>query len=430
MTKATTLVLDNGLIVCKRKIPGKNATLAQVYIKTGYANEYVDPKLHGHAHFVEHMIFKGTKKKDQLQINLEADLMGGSFNAFTDREQTALYIETHKSYSKKALNLLKEMLFDSTFPKKEVEREKPVIVEEMKSRMDSPETFIYDALDTINYEFGEGKDITPVGTTSSILGATRDSLYNYYKTHYRPDNMILCITGNTDELSNQDINNIFGKQKNPREKYKKIEFSQALKTNTIKTFHKDIEQIHFMITLPSYKAYDFGSEYIEVVDSILNDGMSSRLFQNVRDKKGYCYSVGAFNRSHEKSGLYVVSCSCSPEKLLKAVEAILKELKIVSSGKFNPKELLDAKQKLTIQYDLKQERSGSLNTSDINSIIYTGKPVDYPKDLKLIEEVKTQGIIDSIGKGIWSDLKPSIYAIGKIGMRTYKELEKVINDNW
>jgi predicted Zn-dependent peptidase len=420
----TVYELPNKLKAIVTNIPGRTSTLIQVFVKTGYANEYTDRKQYGHAHFVEHMLFKGTKKRSQKDLNTEADILGGSFNAYTSREHTTYYIQIHGNKVAEGMDLLSDMVFNATFASKEIEKEKSVIVEEFKSRNDQPEVLLYDLWDSNNFNNSMGH--SPIGDEVTINESSRKSLLNYYKKHYRPDNMIVTITGNTDKISKELIMKYFGKYKNEGS-YTKIPFSQINPNATGKTVHKDIEQIHFYLSYPGLRALGMGKETIEVVDYILGEGMSSRLFQTVREEKGYCYSIYTQNINMEESGSYAVGCSCSPEHTYDAIKTILKEVKEVGLGKVSKKELTKAKEKFLTKTQLAMERPSFISGYNAESLIYGNVIPDINKTIEVANTVTEKDIKSLLSERIWKNTTPTLYVVGNlqsINMNKIKSLLK------
>lgn len=419
----TIYELPNKLKAIVTSIPGRTSTLIQVFVKTGYANEYANPTDYGHAHFVEHMLFKGTKRRNQKDLNTEADILGGTFNAYTSREHTSYYIQIHGNKVAQGMDLISDMIFNSTFANKELEREKSVIVEEYKSRNDQPETLIFDLWDT--YNFAPSLGVSPIGDEVTINGATRKSLLKYYNTHYRPDNIIVTITGNTDNVTKEMIMKYFGKYKNQGQ-YKKIPFAQTNPITTNRSIHKDIEQVHFYLSYPGLRALGMGEETMEVTDYILGEGMSSRLFQTVREEKGYCYSIYTQNVNMEESGSYAVGCSCSPEHTVDAVKTILKEVKQVGLGKVSKAELNKAKEKFLTKTQLATERLSFISDYNAKSLIYGNVIPDINKTIEVANTVTEKDIKTLLADRIWKDVRPTFYTVGNLNLKDFHKIESIL----
>lgn len=419
----TIYELPNKLKAVVTSIPGRTSTLIQVFVKTGYANEYANPTDYGHAHFVEHMLFKGTKRRNQKDLNIEADILGGTFNAYTSREHTSYYIQIHANKVAQGMDLISDMVFNSTFSNKELEREKSVIVEEYKSRNDQPETLMFDLWDA--YNFAPSLGVSPIGDEVTINGSTRKSLLKYYNTHYRPDNIIVTITGNTENITKEMIMKYFGKYKNQGQ-YKKIPFAQANPISTNRSIHKDIEQVHFYLSYPGLRALGMGEETMEVTDYILGEGMSSRLFQRVREEKGYCYSIYTQNVNMEETGSYAVGCSCSPEHTIDAVKTILKEVKQVGLGKVSRSELNKAKEKFLTKTQLATERLSFISDYNAKSLIYGHVIPDINKTIEVANAVTEKDIKGLLADRIWKDVKPTFYTVGNLNLKDFYKIESLL----
>jgi predicted Zn-dependent peptidase len=279
-------------------------------------------------------------------------------------------------------------------------------------------------MDSNNFNNSMGH--SPIGDEVTINESSRKSLLNYYKKHYRPDNMIVTITGNTDKISKELIMKYFGKYKNEGS-YTKIPFSQINPNATGKTVHKDIEQIHFYLSYPGLRALGMGKETIEVVDYILGEGMSSRLFQTVREEKGYCYSIYTQNINMEESGSYAVGCSCSPEHTYDAIKTILKEVKEVGLGKVSKKELTKAKEKFLTKTQLAMERPSFISGYNAESLIYGNVIPDINKTIEVANTVTEKDIKSLLSERIWKNTTPTLYVVGNlqsINMNKIKSLLK------
>lgn len=422
------IVLPNKLRVALTEVPARSSILIQVYVKTGFAHEYVDTRTYGYAHFLEHMLFKGTKRRSQKELNTEADNLGGNFNAYTSREHTSYHIQVHSSHTERGLDLISDMLFNSTINDKELKKEKSVIIEEIKSWKDNPETELFTLFE--GYHFGNADGVGGLGTEENINNADRKALLRFYESHYNPENMVVTLTGNLSKINKDLLLKYFGKQKN---KYpsSKVPFSTIAKDKLKNKFlQRDIEQVHFYMVYPWVKAMDPAEEITDIFDEILAEGMSSRLFQRLREDKGLCYSIYTQEGKLEREGYYAVSCSCSPDKVIDAIKIIDKEIKEVSLGKVSKKELKNAKERYAINQEMSMESLGRISSYVGNALLYGSAIPDLHKSISIANSVTERDIKSFISENIWKNQRPVLYMLGNFPQEIVVKktgIEKIIH---
>ena len=331
---------DTGIEVIFDKLESISTCSVGVFVKTGSRDESDTEE--GISHVLEHMIFKGTPTRSYFEISEEIDYLGANVNAHTTKEETVFYINALTQFLGKSVDILFDIVTNSTIDEKELEKEKDVIVEEIKMYKDSPDDLVFETnyADCINGQYG--KPI--IGTEESVKGFTAKEIRKYYRERYTKDNILIVVSGNfdKDEII-QKINEYFGKLADTKvDRREKIDFSfNAGK----KTVSKDINQVNICI---SHKSEDYNSEkkvYTDILSNIIGGSMSSRLFQEIREKNGLAYSVYTYNQYYLSGGLTSTYIGTNLENYEKAIEITLSEFKELRENGVTEDELQKAKNK-------------------------------------------------------------------------------------
>ena len=331
---------DTGIEVIFDKLESISTCSVGVFVKTGSRDESDTEE--GISHVLEHMIFKGTLTRSYFEISEEIDYLGANVNAHTTKEETVFYINALTQFLGKSVDILFDIVTNSTIDEKELEKEKDVIVEEIKMYKDSPDDLVFETnyADCINGQYG--KPI--IGTEESVKGFTAKEIRKYYRERYTKDNILIVVSGNfdKDEII-QKINEYFGKLADTKvDRREKIDFSfNAGK----KTVSKDINQVNICI---SHKSEDYNSEkkvYTDILSNIIGGSMSSRLFQEIREKNGLAYSVYTYNQYYLSGGLTSTYIGTNLESYEKAIEITLLEFKKLRENGVTEEELQKSKNK-------------------------------------------------------------------------------------
>ncbi len=314
-------VLKSGMRVISEKIPSVRSVSIGIWLHVGSRNE--DSSINGISHFIEHMHFKGTKKRNALQIAQELESRGGAINAFTSREHTCYYARIMSSHLPKAIELLGDILNNSTFTASNIKKEKSVILEEIKDVADSPSDYIHDLFASQMWpKHSLGQPI--MGNNETVGNISRSKVLKFIGEHYTSSNIIIAAAGDVSHKKLVDL----------VEKY----FNwPSCSINTETSFPEDTrfaiyanqngtKQTHVNIGFPSISfANDLRYEIL-AINTILSGGMSSRLFQNVREKKGYCYTIYSFQEFFQDIGLFSIYFGTDKKFVIKASDLVLKEL--------------------------------------------------------------------------------------------------------
>ena len=331
---------NSGIEVIFDRLESISTCSVGVFVKTGSRDESDTEE--GISHVLEHMVFKGTPTRNYFEISEEIDYLGANVNAHTTKEETVFYINALTQFLGKSVDILFDIVTNSTIDEKELEKEKDVIVEEIKMYKDSPDDLVFETnyADCINGQYG--KPI--IGTEESVKGFTAKEIRKYYRERYTKDNILIVVSGNfdKDEII-QKINEYFGKLADTKvDRREKIDFSfNAGK----KTVSKDINQVNICI---SHKSEDYNSEkkvYTDILSNIIGGSMSSRLFQEIREKNGLAYSVYTYNQYYLSGGLTSTYIGTNLESYEKAIEITLLEFKKLRENGVTEEELQKSKNK-------------------------------------------------------------------------------------
>lgn len=343
----------NGLRIVMEKIPTVRSVTIGIWVLTGSRNETIE--INGISHFLEHMFFKGTKTRSAQDIAEAFDSIGGQINAFTSKEYTCYYakvLDTHKDY---ALEILSDMFFNSTFDEEEMEREKKVVYEEIKMYEDAPDDIVHDLLEKAS--FGDHALGYPIiGSEKQLKTFNRHSLEKYIEERYTPDNVVISVAGNVDEAFVKTIEANFG---NYQGIVKNSEEEQPIfLANTINRT-KATEQAHFCLGYQGLSVNADDTYSLIILNNVLGGSMSSRLFQEVREKQGLAYSVFSYHSSYLDNGLLTIYAGTGKEQLPLLTDTIYKTVDNLAQNGLTDKELRNSKEQLKGNLVLSLESTNS-----------------------------------------------------------------------
>lgn len=350
-----TDILPNGIKVITEEMPGVYSVTAGIWAGTGSA--YETPEVAGVSHFLEHMLFKGTSKRTYTEIAEIMESVGGQMNAFTSKEYTCFYVKCLSESLDLGMDVLADMYLNSVFAQEEYEKEKGVILEEINMYEDSPEDIAADLFNSIIMPHHTyGKPI--IGTTASVSGMSRDDIAAYHKMTYVANQTTVVVAGN---VRHADVLRI-------AEKYLgKLTGSWQKPVITPPQYHagsgyinKDIEQVHVLLGMPGVSGLHPDHFPISVMTYVLGGGMCSRLFQEVREKRGLTYNVYSYNGGSSQGGLIYSYGSTSPKNVAEMITVIGAEMaKLIAYG-ITDEELVRAQAQLKCVLLMGLENTGNV----------------------------------------------------------------------
>lgn len=343
---------ENGLKLTVNQMSGLMSVTMGILVHTGASNE--SDAEDGISHFIEHMMFKGTKNRTAFQISDEMDRIGAQTNAFTSKDMTCYYAKSTTAHAEEAFDILADLFLNSTFPAEEMVKEKGVIIEEISMNEDTPDDLCLDVL--ANAYFGDrgyGRNI--LGPRKNVQGFTRADVDNYMQKYYVPENIVISMAGNIDiNLAETMVEKYFAGMK--KHCCKRNAVKVELQGNSLFK-KKDIEQVHVGIAYPSVKRYDKLYDATQILNAILGGSMSSRLFQTVREELGLAYTVYSYVSTYAEAGALSVYAGVNSEKYLQSVEAIYKCISDIKNKSISEEEFIRGKEQLVSSQIFAQESS-------------------------------------------------------------------------
>ncbi len=313
--------LPNGFRIVTEHMPGLQSASVGIWVTAGGRHERAEQN--GIAHFLEHMAFKGTKKRSALRIAEEIEDVGGYINAYTSKEMTAYYARVLSADVGLALDVISDIVLNPVFDEREIEVERHVILQEIGQAMDTPDDIIFDWLQEASYPdqpFGR----TILGPAERVAGFSREDLTRFVAEHYGPDQMILAAAGGVDhDAIVAQATEVFGALKPVGAPTVQVAAFGGLERREV----KDLEQVHFALAFesPNYRAPDVYAA--QIYATALGGGMSSRLFQKIREERGLCYSIFAQSGAYEDTGQITIYAGTSEDEISDLMQLTVDELK-------------------------------------------------------------------------------------------------------
>jgi predicted Zn-dependent peptidase len=371
--------LGNGLRVLLAPMPQATSVTCMIMLAAG--SRYETRETNGIAHFAEHMFFKGTKRRPTARdIGTEVDGIGGEFNAFTGKEYTGYYVKCATDFRDTALDVLVDMLRHSKFAEDEIEREKGVIVEEMNMYYDTPRDFIGGVYEELL--FGDqplGWDI--IGRKETVRSAKRDTFLDYTSRWYTPERMVVGLGGNLGDDPVARIDELLGDLEATGTGNPAAADVQAANGPRLKIHHKQSDQAHLCLGVPSYPL-DHPDRYsLQLLATVLGTGMSSRLFTEVRERRGLAYYVFAVNHSYTDTGSLYSQAGVDINRADEAVETIVHELRRIVEERVEPAELEKSRNLAKGRFLLQLESPQGMIMFGLRREVLEGEAVD-PDDIQ------------------------------------------------
>ena len=390
--------LENGIPVVMEPISGVRSLAVGVWVKVGSRYETRDEN--GISHFLEHMFFKGTKKRTTKDISVDIDSLGGDLNAFTSRENTAFYIKVLDEHINQGVDLLSDIFVNSVFPEDELEKEKKIIREEIKMVEDTPDDYIHDLFNlTVWGQEGIGQPI--LGLRETIASFTRDQVLSHIKKYYGTKDIVISCAGNfQQEEMIALLNRRFGGLRHGSTPKKGV--GPGFQRN-VKVYSKEMSEAHICIGVPGVSQVSEERYAFFVLNTILGAGVSSRLFQEIREKRGLAYSVYSFTSSYLDTGLWGVYAGVSKKRIREVAELIIAEMRDFSHT-LTEAELQRAKNHLKGNLILGLESTNSRMNNLARQEIYFGRYISPEEILKSVDMVNMKQIRDLSERLISNDM--------------------------
>jgi predicted Zn-dependent peptidase len=401
-------------------MPHTHSVCIAIFI--GLGSRYESDKEAGASHFIEHLCFRGTQKRPTAREISEAiEGVGGILNGATDKELTFYWCKVTKDHFSSAIEVLVDMLLHSKFNSEDIEKERQVIIEEIHMCKDSPAQQAGLLIDKLLWtQHPLGRDIA--GTAESVSGISREMLLNYMKNGYTPKNTLIAVTGNIQNAEVLDITNQLLRDWNNPGINTGYQAYQEQPGKRLLIEKRDTEQAHLNLALPGISLSDHRRFHLDLLNVILGEGMSSRLFSEIRDRMGLAYSINSYVEHFLDTGSLTVSASVDPDNLNKAVTAIMEQLNQLKEG-FPESEVKKAREiskgRLLLRMEDSRNVAGWLGGQEIltNHILTLDEVID------IIDSI-TSDQLRQIAQDIIIDTKARLAVVGQISDSRY--LQKLL----
>lgn len=381
-------VLDNGVRIVSHRVSHMHTVAIGIWVASGSRHE--SQENNGIAHFIEHLLFKGTERRTARQISLEIDSMGGILNAFTGHEYVCYYAKVLAKFLPRVTDLLTDIFLHSTFPPEELERERRVILQEIKMRDDSPDEYIHDRFHQ-SFWSGHPLGMSILGSEETVGALSRDDIVSYKRSRYRPEDIIISAAGNVchDELVSLVKHAFSAVASDWVPIVKSMNRQSGHKVNLCE---RDLEQILICLgtrALPQDHPDRFA---LYLMNAVLGGGMSSRLFQEVREKQGLAYSVYSYVISHADAGSLVVYAGTEQSHCREVVAIALEEMARLKNEPIPQDELDSAREQLKGKLIMSLESSDNLMSRLAKNIIYLQRHQPVEEILNAFDAVTSSEI--------------------------------------
>lgn len=385
-------VLPNGLRVIT--VPMKDNPTVTVLVLVSTGSKYETKRVNGISHFLEHMCFKGTTKRPKaIDISKELDALGSQYNAFTAQEYTGYYAKSDARHFRQIFDVVSDVYLNSTFPDAEIEKEKGVIIEEINMYEDTPARHVQDLFMKLLYgDTPAGWNIA--GEKENILKMKRDDFVTYKGRHYVPEATVLVVAGQVKEAEVlKEVKKIFGSIKREK-KDQKLKVVEKQDKPDVLVKYKKTDQTHFVLGVRSYDLFNKKNAVLTVLGAILGGGMSSRLFQKLREEMGVGYYVRAYNDTYTDHGVFQISAGVDNKRIQEVIDAVLLECKKLKDEKVNEEELSKVKEFLIGNTKLSLESSDDIANFFGGQELLRGEIKNIEEKTKEIRKVTAREVQD------------------------------------
>jgi predicted Zn-dependent peptidase len=418
-------VHSSGLRIVTEEVPSVRSAAVGIWVNVGSRDEA--PATAGASHFLEHLLFKGTKSRTALEISSSIESVGGEMNAFTSKEYTCFYARVIDTDLPMAIDVVSDLITSSIVTALDVDAERKVVLEEIAMRDDDPSDLVHDLFSDTYY--GDTQIGRPIlGTIESINKMSRNTVFNYYKKKYQPSDLVVAVAGN---IKHKRVVAMV-EEALSRDNFLDVVGTPNIRPNTpikkgpqtpVGLMYRKTEQAHMLYGMEGVARADSRRFAMGVMSAALGGGMSSRLFQEIREKRGLAYSVYAYAQQFAGSGTLGFYAGCNPTKAVEVVELIREVLSDVANNGMSHEEIERAKGAVRGSLVLSQEDSGSrMSRIGKNEIVY-GQVMNFDDILKAISRVSAEDIREIASEYLTKT--PTLALVGPF--KNPAKFEKVLN---
>jgi predicted Zn-dependent peptidase len=403
-----TFTLPNGLRLVCETMPAARSVAVGVYVGTGSRDEGAAER--GASHFIEHLLFKGTLQRNAVDIVREIEGRGGYINAETDKEYTAFYARVLPEDLPVALDVLSDMLLSPRLDPEDIEREKLVVLQEIRDIMDYPEDYVHDLFaKTLWAPHPLAHPV--IGTASSVLALHRDLLRFVLETRYTAPSTVVSVAGQVEPK--QVVRLVQRYLGGMRDGSCKARLRPARGQPKARFLRRATSQVHFWLGTASYSLYDDRKFTVAVLDTLLGGNMSSRLFQEVREKRGLVYHIGTTAMAYREGGYFAVTANCSPENFQQVIEVTMAQLQQVCEGDISEEEIQRAKHQLRGGLLMSTESVNGRMAANAKSLLFYGRVLTVDEIIDRVEGVDV-GQAVAVARELFGNGKMTLAAIGSV----------------
>ncbi len=416
--------LANGVRVVAAPMKERTSISVGIWVQVGGRDEELG--ISGISHFLEHLVFKGTSRRTAKQIKEAVEGVGGSLNAFTGEEYTCFLAKTTKRHFEEVFDVLSDMVLDASLSEEDIQKERTVVMEEIKMTQDQPSQYVEELLSEILWpEHALGRPIA--GTLESVGNLTRQDIRRFRDHFYTPNLISVVAAGDISQegLLQAATSRFFSAEKPRAEKTLDLFRSPLNLKPRVRLYSKAVEQTHLALGLPAFEKEHPDQYVLDVLNILLGGNMSSRLFNEVREERGLAYEIGSSERQYHETGAFIVSAGVDNQKVKEALRVILSELVKTSEELVSPKELERAKEFYVGQLELGLE-------SGMSRMLWMGENVlslNRCKTLKeIVEQVNkiTAPDLQRVAKMIFKSESLHLAAIGPKVSESEEDLRKIL----
>ena len=379
--------LDNGIPVLIDNIESINTVSLGIFVNTGSRNEY--PEESGVSHYIEHMMFKGTETRTAKEISEIIDNEGGMINAYTSRDLTVYYIQMLSNKIGTGIDVLSDMFMNSTFSEENLEKERNVIIEEIRMYDDIPEEIIHD--ENVKYAVTGVQSNSVLGTIESLKGITRERFLKYFNEQYIASNLVISVAGKV------DVDDIYTLLNKGLGKFRDSNFRRDIDTSFIinggeNLIKKETNQVHLCFNTRGNGVKDDMKYPGAIISSVLGGNMSSRLFQKIREERGLAYSVYSYGTAFLEGGLFTIYAGTTKESYKEVLEIIKNEFNDIRKNGITESELQKSKNQFLSMLTFSLESSKGKMSRMANSYLLYDKVIDIDEIIEKIEKITLEDI--------------------------------------
>jgi len=385
--------LSNGIRLVYEKIDTVKTVSIGIWVLAG--SRYETKMINGISHFIEHILFKGTKNRSSKEIVYEIESIGGQINAFTAKEYTCFYVRVLDEFLQKGFDILSDLILNPVIAAEEIEKEKTVIIEEINMTKDDPEEMLYQSLNDLIWK-SQALSYPIIGKESTVKKIDKTKIESYIKERYIPQNIVISVAGNfAEEKLIEFVEIYFGDWKCSNKTDMSYCISKPVFNRGAVIKNKKSDQAHLAVTFEGFGQEDEKVYELLVLSSILGGGMSSRLFQRIREELGLVYSISSFVSTFKDAGVLIIYAGTNPKNIAAVYKEIMNQLNLFLKGEILPDEVEVAKQQIKGSIIFGLENTSSRMSNIGKNMLLLNKIMEIEHITKIIDSIKYANVIDT-----------------------------------